>query len=100
MGFAFASKGQVGSMTRLLRETPCKFIEDERSLVAAISRGKCVEDELPIRQSPVNQKVPLRGTYSIQYRDQAATVFDGLAWSFSLKSVLRTACVFDAFPGQ
>ena len=99
-GLTFSSKRLVGSKTRLLRETPCKFIEDERSLVAAISRGKCVEDELPIRQSPVSQKVPLRGTYSIQYRDQAATVFDGLAWSFSLKSVLRTACVFGALLGS
>ena len=47
MGMAFASKRQAGSKTRLLWETPCKLIEDERSLVAAISRGKCVEDELP-----------------------------------------------------
>ncbi len=47
MGLAFASKRQVGSKTRLLWKTPCKLIEDERSLVTAISIGKCVEDELP-----------------------------------------------------
>ena len=99
-GLTFSSKRLVGSKTRLLRETPCKFIEDERSLVAAITRGKCVEDELQIRQSPVSQKVPLRGTYSIQYCDQAANLSEVLAWSFSLKSVLRTANIFDVFPGQ
>ena len=47
MGLAVASKRQVGSKTRLLWKTPCKLIEDERSLVAAISSGKCVVDELP-----------------------------------------------------
>ena len=47
MGLAFALKRQVGSKTRLLWKTPCKLIEDERSLVAAISSEKCVEDELP-----------------------------------------------------
>ena len=47
MGLVFALKRQVGSKTRLLWETPCKLIEDERSLVAAISNGKCVVDEPP-----------------------------------------------------
>ena len=98
MDLTFASKRLVGSKTRLLRETPCKFIEDERSLVATMSRGKCVEDELPNRQSPVNQKVPLRGTCSIQYCDQAANLSEVLAWSLSLKSVLRTANISDVFP--
>ncbi len=46
MGLAFASKRQVGSKTRLLWKTPCQLIEDERSLVIAISSEKCVEDEL------------------------------------------------------
>ena len=47
MGLTFASMRQVESKTRLLWKTPCKLIEDERSLVVAKSSGKCVEDELP-----------------------------------------------------
>ena len=47
MGPTYASKRLAGSKTRLLWETPCKLIEDERSLVAAMSSEKCVEDELP-----------------------------------------------------
>ena len=43
----FASYRLVGSKTRLLWKTPCKLIEDERSLVAAGTSGKCVADELP-----------------------------------------------------
>ena len=31
--------------------------------------------------------------------DQAANLFEVLAWSFSLKSVLRTVNIFDVFPG-
>ena len=47
---------------------------------------------------PVNQKVPLRGTYNVQLMDQAANLSEVLAWSFSLKSVLRTANIFDVSP--
>ena len=47
MGLTFASPRQVGSKTRFLWKTPCKLIEDERSLVTAIPSGKCVVDELP-----------------------------------------------------
>ena len=81
MGLTFASKRLVGSKTRLLRETPCKPVDDGRSLVTMMTSEKCVEDELPIRQRPVNQKVPLRGTCSIQYCDQAANLSEVLAWS-------------------
>ena len=97
MGLTFASKRLVGSKTRLLRETPCKPVDDGRSLVTMITSEKCVEDELPSRQRPVNQKVPLRGTCSIQYCDQAANLSEVLAWSLSLKSVLRTANISDVF---
>ena len=44
---------------------------------------------------PVNHKVPLRGTCTSQLYDQAANLYEVLAWSFSLKSVLRTAYIFD-----
>ena len=98
MGLAFASKRQVGSKTRLLWETPCKLIEDERSLVAAISSGKCVEDELLHPPNLVNHKVPLRGTCNVQLMDQAANLSEVLAWSFILKSVLRTANIYDVSP--
>ena len=37
---------QMNYDTASLWKTPCKFIDDERSLVAAISSGKCVVDEL------------------------------------------------------
>ena len=52
-----------------------------------------------IRQMPVNLKVPLRGTCTIPPYDQAANLSEVLAWSFSLKSVLRTAYIFDVLPG-
>ena len=53
-----------------------------------------------IRPKPVNHKVPLRGTCNIQLMDQAANLSEVLAWSFSLKSVLRTANIFDVFLRQ
>ena len=43
MGMAYASTRLVGSKTRLLWKTPWKPVDDGRSLVAAISGGKCVE---------------------------------------------------------
>jgi hypothetical protein len=48
-----------------------------------------------IRQNPVNHKVPLRGTCNVQLMDQAANLSEVLAWSFILKSVLRTANIYD-----
>ena len=53
-----------------------------------------------IRKKPVNHKVPLRGTYNVQLKDQAANLSEVLAWSFSLKSVLRTANIFRCSPGH
>ena len=41
-------------------------------------------------------EVRLRRTVISDCWDQATTVFDGLAWSFSLKSGLRPGRVFDA----
>ena len=51
-----------------------------------------------IRKKPVNHKVPLRGTYNVQLMDQAANLYEVLAWSFSLKSVLLTANIIDVLP--
>ena len=51
-----------------------------------------------IRKKPVNHKVPLRGTCYVQLKDQAANLSEVLAWSFSLKSVLRTANIFNVSP--
>ena len=51
-----------------------------------------------IRPMPVNHKVPLRGTCNVQLLDQTANLSEVLAWSFSLKSVLRTAYIFDVSP--
>ena len=53
-----------------------------------------------IRPKPVNHKVPLRGTCIVLLSDQAANLSEVLAWSFSLKSVLRTANIFDVAPGH
>ena len=97
----FASKRQVGSKTRLLWETPCKLIEDERSLVAAISSEKCVEDELPKPSNAYGRRSSSsRHLHGLQFCDQAANLFEVLAWSYSLKSVLRTAYIFDVFRGD
>ena len=52
------------------------------------------------RQFLVNHEVPLRGTYPVQLKDQAANLFEVLAWSFSLISVLRTAYFFEVFTGH
>jgi hypothetical protein len=46
----------------------------------------------------VVHEVPLRGTFLIPPKDQAANLSEVLAWSFSLKSVLRTVYIFDVFP--
>ena len=51
-----------------------------------------------IRPKPVNHKVPLRGTCNVQFMDQAANLSEVLAWSYSLKSVLRTANICDVSP--
>ena len=51
-----------------------------------------------IRQNLVNHKVPLRGTCNVQLMDQAANLSEVLAWSFILKSVLRTANIYDVSP--
>ena len=48
-----------------------------------------------IRQNLVNHKVPLRGTCNVLLMDQAANLSEVLAWSFILKSVLRTANIYD-----
>jgi hypothetical protein len=50
-----------------------------------------------IHQKPVNQKVPLRGICIVKLKDQATNLSEVLAWSFSLKSVLRTANFFQCF---
>ena len=81
-------------------EGVANLIEDERSLVAAISSEKCVEDELP---KPSNAYGPrsssTRHLHGLQFCDQAANLYEVLAWSYSLKSVLRTAYIFDVFRG-
>ena len=51
-----------------------------------------------IPQNLVNHKVPLRGTCNVQLMDQAANLSEVLAWSFILKSVLRTANIYDVSP--
>ena len=51
-----------------------------------------------IPQNLVNHKVPLRGTCNVQLMDQAANLSEVLAWSYSLKSVLRTANIYDVSP--
>ena len=53
-----------------------------------------------IHQKPINHEVPLRGTYCVLLCDQAANLSEVLAWSFSLKSVLRTANIFDVSPDK
>ena len=91
-------RGWSGRRLDFNRETPCKPVDDGRSLVSAESNGKCVEDELPKPSNAYQQKVPLRGTCHFQLCDQAANLFEVLAWSFSLKSVLRTAYIFRCCP--
>lgn len=44
--WTFTSKRLDGSETRLRVKTPCKRVEDGRSLVEKPSSLKCVEDEL------------------------------------------------------
>ena len=51
-----------------------------------------------IPQNLVNHKVPLRGTCNVLLMDQAANLFEVFAWSFILKSVLRTANIYDVSP--
>ena len=48
-----------------------------------------------IRQNLVNHKVPLRGTCNFLLMDQAANLSEVFAWSYSLKSVLQTANIYD-----
>ena len=97
MALAFASKRQVGSKTRLLWETPCKLIEDERSLVVAISSGKCVVDELLYLSKACQSKSSSSRHICVLLCDQAANLSEVLAWSFILKSVLRTANIIDVY---
>ena len=72
-------------------------MQDPRERVAAWCQGtacQCVEDELPQNTLP-QREVPLRGTFILIQQDQAARVFDSLAWSFSLKSLFEAINVFD-----
>ncbi len=44
----------------------------------------------------IGAKVPLRGTYCLACCDQAACIFDALAWSFEQNRVFDPLCIFDA----
>ena len=41
-------------------------------------------------------KVPLRGTWQVESQDQAACIFDALAWSYEQNRVFDPLCIFDA----
>ena len=45
-------------------------------------------------------KVPLRGTCQVESQDQAACIFDALAWSFEQNRVFDPFCIFDAQRGK
>ena len=62
--------------------------------------GCASKTNFQIGQLAVGHEVPLRGTFLIQPKDQAANLSEVLAWSFSLKAVLQTAYIFDVFPGH
>ena len=44
----------------------------------------------------VQRKVPLRGTWQVESQDQAACIFDALAWSYEQNRVFDPLCIFDA----
>ena len=44
----------------------------------------------------IGAKVPLRGTCCLACCDQAACIFDALAWSFEQNRVFDPLCIFDA----
>ena len=91
---ALASNEAGGSQSRLQWETPCKTLVGGSQLGAKGSANQCVEDELPNNAQP-RREVPLRGTFFDIQLDQAARVFDSLAWSFSLKCLYEAINVFD-----
>ena len=94
------SKSPNGSDDPISWLTPCKWVEGPRSLVLERQEHRASKTNFHNGQLAVSHEVPLRGTYRALLKDQAANLPEVLAWSFSLKSVLRTACFFEDFTGH
>ena len=80
-----------------LFERPCKRAGGPRRLVHTKQNKSASQRNFFAQTASIELvEVPLRGTWLLESQDQAACIFDALAWSFEQNRVFDPLCIFDA----
>ena len=95
MGLALPRRGRSGRRLDFYRKHHASSSKMSAAWWQPYQVESASKTNFYIPQNLVNHKVPLRGTCNVQLMDQAANLSEVLAWSFILKSVLRTANIYD-----